>query len=71
MALLVIRCLNHALSEFTEAVCRFSSLHIDEVVRECLSQFPYSPPCMLTALLCAVSAILALLLLPETLATRK
>ncbi|XP_064400483.1 uncharacterized protein LOC135346700 isoform X4 [Halichondria panicea] len=42
-----------------------------ETVREFLSQFPYSPPCMLTTLLCAVSAVLSLLLLPETLATGK
>ncbi len=44
---------------------------IDDLIREYLTRFPYSPPCTLTALLCVIAAILAAIVLPETLASKK
>ena len=51
-------------------LCTASILQ-DDVVREYLTRFPYSLPCLVNLLICLLSALIFYFLVPETLGMKK
>ena len=58
-------------SLFLFVTFRTVSILQDDVVREYLTRFPYSLPCLVNLLICLLSAVFFYFLVPETLGMKK